>query len=105
MRERTVDIRQREKDLTARQDKMMTPLEKNTVLCPHCGVEPFDDDDLCKFCGKGLVPVGSVKSASKMVSSGLRSLKAKIRPMAADELDETHISADYSNPANSIWDD
>ena len=73
--------------------------------CPHCGAEPIDDDDQCRFCGKIMVPVGSVKSASKMVSSGLRSLKAKIRPMTREELDETLISADYSNPANPNWDD
>ena len=86
-------------------DKMTTAFEENTILCPHCGEKPIDDDDLCKFCGKAMVPVKSVKSTSEMVSSGLRSLKAKIRPMTGEELDETLISADYSNPANPIWDD
>lgn len=84
---------------------MTSAFEEDTVLCPHCGAEPLDDDDLCKFCGKVMVPVKSVKSTSKMVSSGLRSLKAKIRPMTGEELDETLISADYSNPANPIWDE
>lgn len=86
-------------------DKMKASLEKDIVLCPHCVAEPINDDDLCKFCGKVMVPVKSVKSTPKMVSSGLRSLKAKIRPMTREELDETLISANYTNPANPIWDD
>ncbi|MBU0910539.1 MAG: hypothetical protein KKA54_14685 [Proteobacteria bacterium] len=84
---------------------MTTALKNDPVLCSHCGAELMDDDDLCRFCGKVMVPMGSAQSASTLVSAGLRSLKAKIRPMTADELDETLISADYSNPANPIWDD
>jgi predicted amidophosphoribosyltransferase len=80
-------------------------LEKDPVLCPHCGAEQLDDDDLCRFCGKAMVPAKSAQSTSEMVSSGLRSLKEKVRPMTAEELDETLISADFSNPANPIWDD
>lgn len=89
-------------------DKMKAALEKDTVFCPHCGAEPIDDDDLCKFCGKVMVPVKSVKSASKLVSSGLLSLKAKIRPMTGEELDaqkKSLIIFDHANPANPIWDD
>lgn len=85
---------------------MTTAFEEDTVLCPHCGAEPIDDDDLCKFCGKVMVPVKSVKSTSKMVSSGLRSLKAKIRPMTAKELEEHEVApANFSDPADPIWDD
>lgn len=87
---------------------MTTAFEENTVLCPHCGVEPLNDDDLCKFCGKVMVPEKSVKSTSKMVSSGLRSLKAKIRPMTGEELDaqkKSLVIFDHANPANPIWDD
>ena len=88
-------------------DKMTTAFEEDTVLCPHCGAEPIDDDDLCRFCGKVMVPLGSVKSTSKMVSSGLRSLKAKIRPMTTEEhkdiFEETTFN--LSNPADPIWDE
>lgn len=84
----------------------MTIAEKNIAFfCPHCGAEPVGEDDLCKFCGKVIVPVESAKSTTEMVTSGLRSLKEKIRPMTSEELDETLISADYNNPANPIWDD
>jgi len=84
---------------------MTSAFEEDTVRCPHCGAEPLDDDDLCKFCGKVMVPVGSAQSTSKMVTSGLRSLKAKIRPMTAEELDEYEIApANFSDPADPIWD-
>lgn len=105
--EGTADIEQWEK-IGNKADKMTTALEKDAVPCPHCGAEPLDDDDLCKFCGKLMVPVKSVKSASKRVSSGLRSLKTKIRPMTAEELDEQEKSLaifDPANPANPIWDE
>ena len=84
---------------------MTTAFEEDTVLCPHCGAELIDDDDLCKFCGKVMVPVKSVKSTSKMVSSGLRSFMAKIRPMTAEELEEYDVApmnlslVDPSDPA------
>jgi len=87
---------------------MTTAFEKDSVLCPHCGAEPLDDDDLCRFCGKVMVTVKSVKSTSKIVTSGLRSLKARIRPMTAEELDEQEKSLaifDPANPANPIWDE
>lgn len=84
---------------------MTTSLEKDPILCPHCGAEPLDNDDLCRFCGKAMVPSKSAQSTSGMVSSGLRSLNEKGRPMTEEELDETLISADFSNPANPIWDD
>jgi len=63
------------------------------------------DDDLCRFCGKIIVPLGKTKSVSTILTSGLQSLKAKTKLMTPEELDETLISADYSNPANPIWDD
>ena len=87
---------------------MKTASTKDPVLCPHCGAEPLDDDDLCRFCGKAMVPVGSAQSTSTMVSSGLRSLKEKVRPMTTEELDEQEKSLaifDPANPANPIWDD
>jgi len=87
---------------------MTTALEKDTVLCPHCGAEPMDDDELCRFCGKAVVPVGSAQSASTIVSAGLQSLKAKIRPMTGEELDaqkKSLVIFDHTNPANPIWDD
>ena len=86
---------------------MTTGLEKNTVLCLHCGAEPIDDDDLCRFCGKVMLSVGSVKSAFTVVSSGLRSLKRKIKPMTAEELKEDYEPAplDLSDPSDPIWDD
>jgi len=96
------------KRLGDKADKMTTAFEENTALCPHCGAEPIDDDDLCKFCGKAMVPVGSVKSTSNMVKAGLRSLKTKIRPMTAEELDDQEKSLaifDPANPANPIWDE
>lgn len=79
--------------------------EKN--ICPHCGAEPMGDDDLCKFCGKVMVPVNSVKSPSKLVSSGLRSLKTKIRPMTTDEHKDIFEDTNFnlSNPADPIWDE
>ena len=87
---------------------MITALEKDTVPCPHCGAEPIDDDDLCRFCGKVMVQVKPVKSTSEIVSSGLRSLKAKIRPMTGEELDaqkKSLVIFDHTNPANPIWGD
>jgi len=86
---------------------MKTTLGKNTVRCPHCGAEPIDNDELCKFCGKALVAVGSAQSASTLVSAGLRSLKAKIRPMTAKELEGEYEPAplDLSDPSDPIWDD
>lgn len=88
--ELTADIKQWEKTGNTA-DKMTSDLEKDTVPCPHCGAEPLDDDDLCKFCGKVMVPMKS-KSTSKMVSSGLRSLRAKIRPMTTEELEEYDVA-------------
>jgi hypothetical protein len=86
---------------------MTTALEKDTVLCPHCGAEPMDDDELCRFCGKAVVPVGSAQTASTMVASGFRSLKAKIRPMTAEEHEEPFEETTFnlSNPADPIWDE
>jgi len=85
---------------------MTTSIEKDTVLCPHCGAEPMDDDELCRFCGKAVVPVGPAQSASTIVSAGLRSLKEKIRPMTAEELEEHEVApANFSDPADPIWDD
>ncbi|MEW6290785.1 MAG: zinc ribbon domain-containing protein [Thermodesulfobacteriota bacterium] len=85
---------------------MATILEKDTVLCPHCGAELIDDDELCKFCGKAVVAVGSALIRSNLVSAGLRSLKAKIRPMTTEELEEHEVApANFSDPADPIWDD
>jgi|GEM_PF-2294237 len=105
MLERTADIKQRKEDIGTRQNKMTTALEKDTV-CPHCGAEPFDDDDLCRFCGKVMVPMGSVQSAStlKMVKAGLRSLKKNIRPLTKDEFHYWD-TLDLSDPSDPIWDD
>ena len=93
------------KRLGDKADKMTTAFEEDTFLCPHCGAEPIDDDDLCRFCGKIMVQVGSVKSTSKIVRAGLQSLKAKIRPMTAEELEEYDVApmnlslVDPSDPA------
>ncbi|MFZ5759844.1 MAG: hypothetical protein ACOY32_09485 [Thermodesulfobacteriota bacterium] len=87
---------------------MMTiAIENDTVLCPHCGAEPMDDDELCRFCGKVMVPVGPAQSGSTIVSAGLRSLKAKIRPMSAEEHEELFEETTFnlSNPADPIWDE
>jgi hypothetical protein len=85
---------------------MTTTFEKDTLLCPHCGAEPIDDDELCRFCGNIIVTSGGKeKTGRRSLAAGFRALKVKIRPMNAEELDETLISADYSNPANPIWDD
>ena len=85
---------------------MATTKEKDTVLCPHCGAELVDDDELCHFCGKIMVPVGRGKSTSAIVTSGLRSLKAKIKPLTAEELEEHDVApANFSDPADPIWDD
>ncbi|OKY73982.1 MAG: hypothetical protein BM485_16145 [Desulfobulbaceae bacterium DB1] len=92
--------------MIVRQNKMTTAFETDSVLCPHCGAEPMDDDELCRFCGKAVVPVGSAQSASTIVSAGLRSLKEKIRPMTAEELEEHEVApANFSDPADPIWDD
>jgi hypothetical protein len=86
---------------------MTTALDKDTVLCPHCGAEQIDNDDLCRFCGKLMEPVESVKNASTMLASGLRSLKAKIRPLRPEELEVDYEPAplDLSDPADPVWDD
>ena len=87
---------------------MTTVLEKNIVLCPNCGAEPIDDDDLCRFCGKIMVPVGSVKSASEIVSASLKSLKAKIRPMTIEELEEYDVAPmnlSLVDPSDPTFDD
>ena len=85
---------------------MTTTFEKDTVLCPHCGAEPIDDDELCRFCGKIMVPFrGQAKKGRHGLTAGFCALKTKIRPLTTEELEETLISADYSNPANPIWDD
>ena len=86
---------------------MTTAFEKDSVLCPHCGAELIDDDDLCKFCGMIMIPVGRAKNTSAMVTSGLQSLKAKIRPLTAEEHKELFEEATFnlSNPADPIWDD
>jgi len=48
-------------------------------------------------------PANGVKG---LVRSGFSALKGKIRPITSDEeLEEIFVSADYSNPANPIWDD
>ncbi|MFZ5908200.1 MAG: zinc ribbon domain-containing protein [Nitrospirota bacterium] len=87
---------------------MTTVFETDTVLCPHCGTELIDDDELCKFCGKAIVATGAAQRASSLVRAGLRSLKAKIRPMTGEELDaqkKSLVILDHTNPANPIWDD
>jgi len=86
---------------------MKTASAKDSVLCPHCGAEPLDDNDLCKFCDKVMVPVGSAQSTSTMVSSGLRSLKEKVRPLNIEENEELfeENAFNLSNPADPIWDD
>lgn len=86
---------------------MTTTSEKDIVLCPHCGAEPINDDDLCRFCGKVMVPVGCAQSTSKMVTSGLRSLKAKIQPVTTEEHNELFEETTFnlSNPADPIWDE
>ena len=86
---------------------MCSAIETDNIRCPHCGAEQIDDDDLCKFCGKVMVPVKSVKSASTMVSSELLSLKEKVRPMTIDEHKELFEETTFnlSNPADPIWDE
>lgn len=86
---------------------MNTSTEIGLTNCPNCGAEPIDDDDLCRFCGQVMVPVKPVKSTSKMVSSGLQSLKAKIRPMTSEEHRELFEETTFnlSNPADPIWDE
>lgn len=87
---------------------MCSTTERKEILCPHCGAEQTNDDDLCKFCGKVMVPVGPAKSASTMVTSGLRSLKAKIRPMTAEELDEYDVAPmnlSLVDPSDPTFDD
>ena len=86
---------------------MCSAIETEDFRCPHCGEEAIDDDDLCKFCGKVMVPVKSAKSTSKMVASGLRSLKEKVRPITNDEHKELFEETTFnlSNPADPIWDE
>jgi hypothetical protein len=87
---------------------MTSVFETDTVLCPHCGAEPMDDDELCRFCGKAVVPVGSAQSASTIVSAGLRSLKEKVRPMTGEELEEYDVAPmnlSLADPSDPTFDD
>lgn len=83
-----------------------TTFQPETVLCPHCGAESMNDDDLCRFCGKAMVALGTAQNVSSLLASGLGSLKAKVRPMTAEELEEHDIApSNFSDPADPIWDD
>lgn len=80
----------------------------DTVLCPHCGAEPTNDDDLCRFCGKVMVAtVAQEGGCARTLRAGLHDLKTKIRPLTANELDELFDKTTFnlSNPADPIWDD
>ncbi|OGQ95922.1 MAG: hypothetical protein A2521_03015 [Deltaproteobacteria bacterium RIFOXYD12_FULL_57_12] len=86
---------------------MTTALEKNTALCPHCGAESSDEDDLCRFCGKGMVsPKGEVDNTGRLGVT-LRFLKGKVRPLTGEEHEELFEKTTFnlSNPADPIWDD
>lgn len=75
-------------------------------LCPHCGAESTNDDDLCRFCGKVMVAtVAQEGGCARALMTGIRAAKARFRPMTPEEIEKTFISADYSNPANAIWDE
>jgi len=86
---------------------MTTVFERDTVICPHCGAEAIDDDDLCRFCGKIMVPSkGQEKTGRQSLAAGFHALKAMIRPMTAEELEEHDVApANFSDPADPIWDD
>jgi len=94
-----------EEELRQRQERMRTDSGTDSLHCPHCGAEPIDDDDLCRFCGKVMSSPWRPLWDSGLRASLLCGLKEKFRPLTEKELDETLISADYSNPANPIWDD
>ena len=76
-------------------------------LCPHCGEESIDDDDLCRFCGKVMVATAQEGGCARALRAGLLDLKTKIRPLTANELDELFDKTTFnlSNPADPIWDD
>lgn len=66
----------------------------------------MNDDDLCCFCGKAMVPLGNTQSVSSLLVSGMSSLMAKVRPMNAAELEVHEVApANFSDPADPIWDD
>ena len=84
---------------------MTTAIENDTILCPHCGAEPIDDDDLCRFCGKVMVPSKVQEKKSRNgPAAGLRALKAKITPLSKDEF-QYWDTLDLSDPSDPIWDD
>ena len=76
-------------------------------LCPHCGAESTDNDDLCRFCGKVMVATVALEGGcAHALMAGLRDLKSRIRPLTADELVEHDVApANFSDPADPIWDD
>lgn len=90
----------------------MTTADKTETafpLCPHCGAEPTDDDDLCRFCGKVMVAAVAKKGGcARSLVAGLRALKAQVRPMTGEEIDaqkKSLVIFDHTNPANPIWDE
>lgn len=79
----------------------------DTVLCPHCGAELKDDDELCRFCGKVMMATVAQKGGcARGLMTELRALKAHIRPMTGEEIDaqkKSLVIFDHTNPANPIW--
>lgn len=80
------------------------------ILCPHCGAESKDDDDLCRFCGKAMVAtVAQERGCCQALRDGLRALGSHVRPMTTDELEKysvapTNLSlADPSDPTHDDW--
>lgn len=88
---------------------MTNAVDTTTLRCPHCGAEPLDDDEQCRFCGEIMSPApGRMRSCAHVLATGLGALMTKVRPMTAEELDEQEKSLaifDPANPANPIWDE
>lgn len=85
-----------------------TTIPSDNVLCPHCGAESTNDDDLCRFCGKVMVETVAIRGGcAQALKSGVCDLKRKIRPLTANELDALFDKTTFnlSNPADPIWDD
>jgi len=85
----------------------MCAATETKILCPHCGEEAIDDDDLCRFCGRIMVPPTNAVPEKKSAAVAAGALWGKVRPFT----DEEHIELfeettfNLSNPADPIWDD
>ena len=76
--------------------------ETESPLCPHCGAESTDDDDLCRCCGKVMVAdVAQEEGCAHSLMAGLRSLRSKITPLPHNDFHYWD-TLDLSDPSDPV---